>query len=127
MMPTASRDLLHVLFFDLFFNSFNGYRGWYFRSPAEGLKVNAQLLRLLAPRLTELHTDEDMPMSLASMSLLASSAKCWLAEVGRGRCPKCEGDWSIPIDDSPDILNGRWTSHRGHMRALDGKRPTWKS
>lgn len=94
--------------FDLFFNSYNGYRGSYFRSPSEGFRMNAHLLRILAPRLIEFGSHENIPVDLASKSLLASSAKCWLAEVGRGFCSKCEGDWSKPKNDSPEIFNGRW-------------------
>jgi len=94
--------------FDLFFNSYNGYRGWYYRSPADGLRINSELLQLLAPQLVEFQTHDDMSSGWALNSLLASSAKCWLAEVGNGFCPKCEGDWIKPKDDSPEILNGRW-------------------
>lgn len=94
--------------FDLFFNSYNGYRGWYFRSPKDGLQMNGRLLQVLAPHLLAIHGCEDMPVNLVSESLLASSAKCWLAEVGKGFCQKCEGDWSKPGDDSAEILNDRW-------------------
>jgi len=68
--------------FDVFFNSYNGYRGWYYRSPTEGLQVNAHLLRLLAPHLIESRLHEDMSVDWALKSLFASSAKCWLAEAG---------------------------------------------
>jgi len=95
-------------FFDLFFNSYNGYRGWYFRSSNQGLRMNALLMQLLAPSLIEFQSHEDMPPNLVSKSLLASSAKSWLAEVGKGFCPACEGDWSAPKDGAPEILNGRW-------------------
>lgn len=94
--------------FDLLFNSQNGYRGWYFRSPAEGLQANAMLLKLLAPQLLEFPCHDDTPASLLAESLDAPSAKCWVAEVGKSFCPKCEGDWSAPKDDAPEILNGRW-------------------
>lgn len=94
--------------FDLFFNSSNGYRGWYFRSPVEGLRINALLLELLAPNLIEFQRHKRMPSDVVSKSLLASSGKCWLAEVGKGFCRACEGDWSAPKDDVPEILNGRW-------------------
>ncbi len=94
--------------FDFFFNSSNGYRGWYFRSPVEGLRMNALLLELLAPSLMKFQRHESMPADLVSKSLLASSSKCWLAEVGKGFCRACEGDWNTPKDDAPEILNGRW-------------------
>jgi len=94
--------------FDLYFNSYNGYRGWYFRSPTQGLRMNAVLLQLLAQRLMDFQRHEDMPPELVSTSLLAFSAKSWPAEVGKGFCLSCEGDWSAPTDDAPEILNGRW-------------------
>jgi hypothetical protein len=94
--------------FDLFFNSYNGYRGWCFRSTTQGLRMNELLLQLLAPRLIEFQSHEEMPANLVSKSLLGASAKSWLAEVGKGFCPACEGDWSAPKDDAPEILNGRW-------------------
>ena len=94
--------------FDLFFNSYNGYRGWYYRSPTDGLRINAELLRLLAPPLCEFQVHDDMPIGWTVKSLLAPSAKCWLAEPGLEFCQKCEGDWSKPQDDSAEILNGRW-------------------
>jgi hypothetical protein len=94
--------------FDLFFNSCNGYRGWYYRSPTDGVRINEKLLQLLAPQLAEFQTHDDMLIGWALKSLLASSAKCWLAEVGKGFCSKCEGDWTKPKDNSPEILNGRW-------------------
>jgi hypothetical protein len=94
--------------FDLFFNSQNGYRGRYFRSPEKGLQMNATLLKLLAPLLLAFQRHNKSPESILFDSLHALSAKCWLAEVGKGFCQKCEGDWSAPKDDSPEILNGRW-------------------
>lgn len=94
--------------FDLFFNSCNGYRGSYFRSPTHGLRMNALLLRLLGPSLIEFRRHDTMPANFVSKSLLASSAKSWLAEVGKGFCSACEGDWSAPKDDTPEIFNGRW-------------------
>lgn len=68
--------------------------------------MNAWLLKLLAPNLIEFERHETMPAELMSKSLLASSAKSWLAEVGKGFCSACEGDWSAPKDDAPEILNG---------------------
>ena len=94
--------------FDLFFNSCNGYRGSYFRSPGHGLQMNALLLELLAPSLIEFRRHDTMPADFVSRSLLASSAKSWLGEVGKGFCSACEGDWNAPKDDAPEIFNGRW-------------------
>lgn len=109
--------------FDLFFNSYNGYRGWYFRSTTHGLEMNALLLQLLAPRLVEFPSNADMPASLASQSLFAPSAKSWLAEVGKGFCPTCEGDWSAPKDDAPEILNGRWETATAPSSRFGRKAP----
>ena len=94
--------------FDLFFNSQNGYRGCYFQSPRKGLLANSHLLGLLAPRLVSLEIHQDMLPRKIEQSLLAPSAKCWLAEVGRGFCPECAGEWTAPQDDKAEILNGRW-------------------
>jgi hypothetical protein len=94
--------------FDLYFNSPFGYRGAYYASPVYGLEMNAFLLRLMAPVLTEFRHHEEMSSDLMLRSLTAPSAKSWLAEVGKGFCSKCEGDWSSPTDDTPEILNDRW-------------------
>jgi hypothetical protein len=37
--------------FDLFFNSHNGYRAAYFRSPGEGMNANAMFFQIVAPAL----------------------------------------------------------------------------
>ena len=94
--------------FDIFFNSQNGYRGCYFQSPDEGVRMNAKLLGLLAPGLLEFQEHNNVSIDLLSASLHAPSGKSWLAEVGKGFCAKCEGDWNVPKDDPPEILNGRW-------------------
>src|SRR6266700_3616962 len=47
------------------------------------------------------------PASRASCRAFAS-AKCWLAEVGKGFCSSCVGKWTVPQDCTPEILNGRW-------------------
>ena len=94
--------------FDRYFNSPNGYRGAYYVSPEYGLEMNAFLLRLLAPILIGFRRHEEMSSDLMLKSLVGFSAKSWVAEVGKGFCPKCEGDWSSPADDTPEILNGRW-------------------
>jgi hypothetical protein len=94
--------------FDLYFNSPYGYRGAYYASTEYGLEMNAFLLRLLAPALTGFTHHEGMSSDLMLTSIIAPSAKSWLAEVGKGFCSKCEGDWSSPTDDAPEILNERW-------------------
>ena len=94
--------------FDLYFNSRHGYRGSYFDSPEHGLRMNASLLTLLTSDLIEFERHEGMPPEVMSKSLAALSAKSWLAEVGKGFCSSCEGDWSAPKDDESEILSKRW-------------------
>jgi hypothetical protein len=96
--------------FDLFYNSPNGYRGAYFRSPFEGLIANANLLRGLFPRiaaLSERRASAD-DQAFVCESLSSTTAKVWLAEHGMGICEACEGEWGNPSDDAAEILNGRW-------------------
>lgn len=96
--------------FDWIFNSANGYRAWFFRSPYDGLRNNARMIRILEPKLLEsLSSEQDI--ELARDSLNSLSAKVWLAERGNEvctECPECEGEWSSPQDDTPEILNRRW-------------------
>ena len=95
--------------FDLFFNSANGYRASYYRSPEDGLRANGAFLSLAASKLSSSRFDDASP-DLIARSLGVPSAKVWVAEVGRGRCPRCSGDWKAPSDDEAEILNGRWES-----------------
>jgi hypothetical protein len=88
--------------FDVWFNSQDGYRGQYFRSPSEGLTGNRLLLDLAYAKL------KSAAGNAGSVSLRALYAKAWIAEVGKGFCPKCAGAWSAPKYDQTDILNGRW-------------------
>jgi hypothetical protein len=94
--------------FDLFFNAATGYRGAYFSSPETGLRANAYFLDLLTPALATYEPHADLSQRLAEASLRTGSAKAWLAEVGKGFCARCEGEWTTPQDDEPDILNDRW-------------------
>jgi hypothetical protein len=94
--------------FDSFFNSETGYRGCYFVSSTEGLSANSLLLGLVASPLAQFRTHEEMNAQRAEQSLRASSAKCWLAEVGKGFCEACAGEWTTPQDDIAEILNSRW-------------------
>jgi hypothetical protein len=94
--------------FDLFFNSLNGYRAYYFRSPAEGVAMNARLLEALAPPLLAFSPDDNIDANMARNSLNARSAKAWLAEVGTGFCPDCSGEWHTSQDHLAEIANGRW-------------------
>ena len=92
--------------FDLFFNSESGYRGGYFLAHTEGLRANSHILGLVA---LVAHTSHpSLPHHQAEWSLTAESAKCWLAEVGKGFCPACEGEWACPQDSVAEILNERW-------------------
>jgi hypothetical protein len=94
--------------FDWLFNSVNGYRAWYFRSAHDGLRNNARLIRALTPTLLD---SAKIDTSFAGHSLDALTAKVWLAERGNEvsrECPGCEGEWSPPQDDTPELLNGRW-------------------
>jgi hypothetical protein len=105
--------------FDLFFNSVNGYRAWYFRSGAKGIDKNKLFLQSLTPALLEFRSNDQASNQMIERSLNASSAKAWLAEVGKEICPKCEGEWSAPHDDQAEILNGCWehsTLHSGWGR-----------
>jgi len=100
---SVERDL-----FDPFFNAETGYRGRYFVSPEEGLKANSLLLGRVAAPLAQFATHPQMNAVEAEQSLRASSAKCWLAEVGKGFCTACAGEWVTPQDSIPEILNNRW-------------------
>ena len=107
--------------FDLFFNSQTGYRGRYFVSPDEGLAANSQLLGLLAAPLANFGRHSAMNALEAEESLRASSAKCWLAEVGKGFCAACKGEWAAPQDEVPEILNDRW-EHGDTVASWSGRK-----
>jgi len=86
-------EVAHQLF-DIFFNSQSGYRGAYFQSPERGLAANSLMLRTVVPRLiawTRAHCAEQDP-EFAAKSLLATSAKAWLAEETLCLCERCEGN-----------------------------------
>lgn len=96
--------------FDWIFNSVNGYRAWYFRSLYEGLRKNAQMIQMLEPKLLRFLNCQDYRI-FAQDSLNSLSAKVWLAENGNEVCTNCmgcRGEWSPPLDDSAEILNGHW-------------------
>jgi hypothetical protein len=94
--------------FDLFFNSPNGYRAWYFRSPTQGMAINARLLETLAPPLLALRFADSIDARTVRASLRAPSRKAWLAEVGTGFCQRCAGEWHTAQDDLAEIVNDRW-------------------
>ncbi|MSV28708.1 MAG: hypothetical protein EXQ52_08180 [Bryobacterales bacterium] len=97
---------LDPMLFDLFFNSWSGYRAAYFRSTEEGQKANARLLSRLSPELQQYHPVG--PSVDAAQSLKAPSAKAWLAEVARGLCSCCASEWKPSPEAPAEILNGRW-------------------
>jgi len=112
--------------FDLFFNAESGYRGRYFTSPEEGVLANRQLLQLVSTPLAAFTIHCDMTTSYAKRSLRASSAKAWLAEVGKHRCSTCVGEWTTPQDAAAEILNGRWEHGLEAMARWGRKAPRLK-
>ena len=107
--------------FDLFFNAESGYRGRYYVSPEEGLHANGQLQQLLASPLACFTAHAAMTTHRAEHSLRALSAKSWLAEVGKGFCKACAGEWKTPQDESAEILNDRW-EHGSEAKARCGRK-----
>jgi hypothetical protein len=70
--------------------------------------MNAALLESLRPNLVAAGPLSDQPRIDPDGSLRCVSAKAWLAEVSKGICGACSGEWSPPQDDAPEIVNGRW-------------------
>ena len=98
--------------FDIFFNSINGYRAWYFRSANDGLTKNTYMIQKLIPKFISSEYLNNVPTEKIIKSLLLPSAKIWLAEKGKEICDKCLGEWAHPQDDKTDIYNGRWEKVR---------------
>jgi hypothetical protein len=101
--------------FDLFFNSVQGMRAAFYRSPYHGLEASSAFIESLRPALLRAGPLCTNPHIDAGESLNALSAKVWLSEVGKGlddikgkSCVHCKGEWSRPQDDIPEIKNGRW-------------------
>lgn len=95
--------------FDMFFNSWTGYRAAYYRSPYQGLEANAQAINVLTPKLVASDaTNGQRTHQFIKESLLSPSAKIWLAEPERGCCLLCSGEWSNPTDYHAEIMNERW-------------------
>jgi hypothetical protein len=94
--------------FDLFFNSWNGYRAQYFRAADGGLALNAQFLNTVAPALAAAGAGTNLDAAFMTASLQVASAKVWLAEVGKGFCSLCAGEWRTASDEAAEILNDRW-------------------
>ena len=96
--------------FDLFFNSPNGYRGAYYRSPYVGLEANDAFIRRVSPALLDWAASHcaELDRGFAQESLRSPSAKVWLTEYESHLCDRCTGEWSNLKDDNVEILNGRW-------------------
>lgn len=111
--------------FNWFFNSENGYRAAYFRSPTEGLKANQDFIQSLRPAL--LKSDKATPIcdkAFIEKSLKLHSAKAWLAEVGKNLCEHCSGEWNSRQDNNePEILNNRWENQTDQHAEWSRKAP----
>ncbi len=97
--------------FDLFFNSKNGYRAWYYRNPHLGTMNNELFIKSLSPFLIASIQSKDIDTKRASESLKSYSAKAWLAEIGKEvdkKCLGCAGEWAYPQNDAAEIINERW-------------------
>ena len=111
--------------FDWFFNSVNGYRAAYYRSPCDGLKANVYFIESLMPDLIASDkTAEDADKDFIKESLKSSSAKIWLAEDGKGLCANCIGEWNSRQDNNKlEILNNRWENKIGQNAEWVRKAP----
>jgi len=95
--------------FDLFFNSERCYRGSYFLSPHAGLAANEAVIKRLTPLLLRWAGEHKptLDQAFAAESLASLSAKVWLTEYESHHCAHCVGEWGNPINEAPEILNGR--------------------
>lgn len=69
---------------DRLFNGAYGYRAQYWRSPFEGLRANALLIKLLTPKLVAIideKAEPDFAKFDACAALRAVSAKFWIQEI----------------------------------------------
>jgi hypothetical protein len=99
--------------FDIFFNSKNGYRAHYYRSPFEGIRANHVFINMLLSKLCASNlTNNCILKSDLKESLSSYSSKIWLAECGKElklNCEGCKGEWQASqATDSPEITNNRW-------------------
>lgn len=69
--------------FDLFFNSRNGYRSWFYRSESEGTAKNLELISSITPHLLKQYTIAGESSDEILNSLKLSSSKVWLVEKGK--------------------------------------------
>ncbi|NNB41716.1 hypothetical protein [Pseudomonas chlororaphis] len=117
--------------FDLFFNSPDGYRAAYFRSPGDGLNANISFIRAILLPLEEspLSANSKLCSSRIHQCLVTPSAKVWLAEHGKeidSKCPGCTGEWSSGTAGRPDqaeIHNGVWEAASGQNAEWGRKAP----
>jgi hypothetical protein len=117
--------------FDLFFNSPNGYRAAYFRSPGLGLDANVSFMQAVSARLLEDRLSANSALSQQHLheSLITPSAKAWLAEHGKEvdrKCAGCKGEWSSGSGGPPEqaeILNARWELAPGQNAEWGRKAP----
>jgi hypothetical protein len=117
--------------FDLFFNSADGYRAAYFRSPGAGLEANLEFMRAIVSTLSKSTLSANCGLSEKRIveSLTTPSAKAWLAEHGKEidrKCPGCGGEWSSGSSGPPEqaeILNGVWETAKGQNAEWGRKAP----
>jgi hypothetical protein len=108
--------------FDLFFNSWGGYRAAFYRSPFDGLRVNRLCLDSLESALLDARAA--IQTEVVQESLRSGSAKIWLAERGKSTvpgCPGCEGEWEAHGEMPSEIFNDRWELS-DHYKAKWGRR-----
>ena len=99
--------------FDLFFNSFSGYRAAYFRSPYEGLRANAEALATLSPLLIPSpKTAGQMPENFIEESLGIAFCESLACRTGH-----LENVWSATA--SGQTRRTTWLIYR----TIDGNSP----
>jgi len=117
--------------FDLFFNSNQGYRAWYYRSSHSGLINNEIFIKSLLPSLiasdqTKEAEQRGFSTKKATESLKGYSAKAWLAEKTKEidtTCNGCIGEWHYPQDDTIEIYNNRWENTNNSNAKCGRKAP----
>ncbi len=112
--------------FDIFFNSYSGYRGAYYQSSEFGLSANALLLSTVVPRLVAWIRSHcaDQDAEFAAKSLSGASAKAWLAEDTLSFCERCKGEWDSSARADLEIINERWECD-SHIHAEWGRQAHW--
>lgn len=122
---------LHKPLFDQFFNSEQGYRAAYFRSPWHGLSTNATFMAAVSPSLISntLSGTCGLSSEFIRESLRTPSAKVWLAEHGKEverNCAACRGEWSTGSAGdpaTPEISNDRWELAKSVKGSWGSKAP----